>query len=347
MKYVFYIIKWLIELAFNFQTLIYHNKKNSKIILMLTPQYLNYGDHAIAVSERKFLKKKYPNRSILEINMSCYKYWSKAMKKKINFNDIIVITGGGYIGSLWPELQLVVEDVLDNFKNNKIIFAPQTIYFKDKDNSPEFNRFRNKLIEHGNVHFFARENNTYELLCKEMNLPPNIVVSLAPDMVLGIERNIAIVDKRNKVGICIRKDCEGILENRLWTQINCYIKDKGLETKEITMAKEHVEIPIWFSEIAVKFKLKEFSERKFVITDRLHGMIFAAITGTPCIALDNVSKKVSGVYEWIRELDYIFLINDYNQFEKAMNEIKKIDYKVCREQLKKLQLKLCERVEID
>ena len=34
-------------------------------------------------------------------------------------------------------------------------------------------------------------------------------------------------------------------------------------------------------------------------------MLFAAVTGTPCIALDNVSKKVSGAYEWIQYLDYI------------------------------------------
>ena len=50
--------------------------------------------------------------------------------------------------------------------------------------------------------------------------------------------------------------------------------------------------------------LIDFSMRS-LITDRIHGMLFAAVTGTPCIALDNVSKKVSGAYEWIQYLDYI------------------------------------------
>lgn len=49
---------------------------------------------------------------------------------------------------------------------------------------------------------------------------------------------------------------------------------------------------------------------QLVITDRLHAMIFAAITETPCIAMDNKSKKVKGVYEWIRDLPYVQYADD-------------------------------------
>ena len=52
-------------------------------------------------------------------------------------------------------------------------------------------------------------------------------------------------------------------------------------------------------------KLDEFRKSKLVVTDRLHGMLFAAITGTPCIALGNSSGKVKGVYDWLTHLDYI------------------------------------------
>jgi pyruvyl transferase EpsI len=58
-------------------------------------------------------------------------------------------------------------------------------------------------------------------------------------------------------------------------------------------------------EYELEKKLDEFRSAKLVITDRLHGMIFAAITGTPCVALNNISKKVEGVYQWIKYLDYI------------------------------------------
>ena len=58
-------------------------------------------------------------------------------------------------------------------------------------------------------------------------------------------------------------------------------------------------------ENALNAKFAQFSGAELVITDRLHGMIFCAITGTPCIVFDSKSPKVRGCYEWIKHLDYI------------------------------------------
>ena len=55
-------------------------------------------------------------------------------------------------------------------------------------------------------------------------------------------------------------------------------------------------IPIGMSELYVYNKLTEFASARLVITDRLHGLIFSAITNTPCIAFDNLSGKVHGTY---------------------------------------------------
>ena len=41
----------------------------------------------------------------------------------------------------------------------------------------------------------------------------------------------------------------------------------------------------------LKQKIEEFQSAELVITDRLHGMIFSVITGTPCIAFDNLMRK--------------------------------------------------------
>lgn len=50
-------------------------------------------------------------------------------------------------------------------------------------------------------------------------------------------------------------------------------------------------------------------------------MIFAAITGTPCIAVDNISQKVSGVYQWIKYLDYVRCVKVEEIDEKLVNEL--------------------------
>lgn len=71
-------------------------------------------------------------------------------------------------------------------------------------------------------------------------------------------------------------------------------------------------------------KIKQFSKYEIVITDRLHGMIFAAITGTPCIALSNYNYKVKGTYEWIKDLGYIKFTDDINEIPDLIQELKNI-----------------------
>ena len=47
-------------------------------------------------------------------------------------------------------------------------------------------------------------------------------------------------------------------------------------------------------------------------------MIFSAITGTPCISLNNINGKVSAVYEWIKELPYIYFIDEANKLGEIL-----------------------------
>ena len=45
----------------------------------------------------------------------------------------------------------------------------------------------------------------------------------------------------------------------------------------------------------LKRKFNEFKSAKLVVTDRLHGMVFAAITGTNCIVINSKSPKNEGM----------------------------------------------------
>jgi pyruvyl transferase EpsI len=46
--------------------------------------------------------------------------------------------------------------------------------------------------------------------------------------------------------------------------------------------------------------------RQVVVTDRLHCMIFCALTRTPCVVLSNSNHKIEGVYRtWLESLPYI------------------------------------------
>jgi len=74
----------------------------------------------------------------------------------------------------------------------------------------------------------------------------------------------------------------------------------------------------------VKNKFMQFQKSELVVTDRLHGMIFAAITGTPCIVFSNTNYKIKGVYEkWLKKYKFTQFIDneDIQKIHIKINEI--------------------------
>ena len=45
---------------------------------------------------------------------------------------------------------------------------------------------------------------------------------------------------------------------------------------------------------AIKKKIEQFASVQLVVTDRLHGMVFAAIAGTPCAVLKKYELQTRG-----------------------------------------------------
>jgi len=75
--------------------------EDDKIILFNTPAHDNIGDHLIALAELEFLEKKFLNHKIYEVTDIEYIQHHLKLKNRIKKDDIILISGGGYAGSLW------------------------------------------------------------------------------------------------------------------------------------------------------------------------------------------------------------------------------------------------------
>lgn len=312
----FLTIKTLIEAAVNIPLQLRIRFKHPKTVLMISPQYLNYGDHLIAQSELDFFKKSL-NTSPLDINYTFFYLWDRKVYDFLNKDDILWITGGGYIGDLWPESHHIVEKIIDNFPDNTIVFAPQTTYFENIE-SKEALVFKNKVQLHGKCIFFSRDKKTMETL----NML-GINSQLAPDFGLLYMADYHDWPTINKyAALCLRDDEEHIINDADRKKIEKVLKTTNLPLHRILMSKEHCEIPAWSREYFLKRKFKEYCFASVVVTDRLHGMVFSAISGVPCVAFDNKSKKVSGVWqEWLSELNYIKIINSSDQIESALREV--------------------------
>ena len=78
------------------------------------------------------------------------------------------------------------------------------------------------------------------------------------------------------------------------------VRDTHIGKSEMSIEEREVELrKIW----------EDFSRSRVVITDRLHGMIFAFITVTPALVLPNSNFKVEKCYEWIKDCGFIKFIS--------------------------------------
>ena len=277
--------------------------KKNRLILIGSPEHQNLGDHAISIAEIEFLKDEFPKYCTVEITGNHFRNGKQFIKKFINKSDIIFITGGGFIGDLWEDEEILVEDIINAFCENKIIIFPQTVYF-DSD-SKHFNILLNAINNCNYLTVYCRDFNSYEFIKKNFS----VNVGYYPDMVLynrvkdmGITRNGAL--------ICFRDDKECALNNR--NDIIKYVESKCSVKMISTVLDSFVGINDRNKKIYDLFFT--ISSAKIFITDRLHAMLFSYLTKTPCIFFDNKSHKVSGVFKWIEKCNYIYYADSYESF---------------------------------
>lgn len=296
---------------------------DKKIFLIGSSDRSNIGDQAIAMSEMKMLKDEFEEYSICEITGDTFRKRRQELKTLIHENDIIFISGGGFLGDLWPEEDDMVNAVLEDYPNNKIIILPQTMYFYDQVDSPLLRKKMEHYINHRKLYLTARDKRTYDLFSRYFEKQK---IGLFPDMALYLDLDLDVnCNPSNEVMLCMRKDKERTLLKSDETEISKRINDRGLNViygSTLAKGKHNGDVLLANRKSAIKSKLNEFSKCKFVITDRLHGMILSTLAGTPCIVFDNLSGKVSGVYKlWMKHFETILFCNNKNDIEILIDNI--------------------------
>jgi len=293
------------------------NKDREICIFMGTPRHKNLGDHAIVYAQYKYICKMYPDTAIFEFSKLEYETYRFLLKRIITKKALIVIDGGGNLGTLWPEEDALINNVISDFRDNRIIIFPQTAYYEGDKRNELIKAFSDKINSHKDILLMVRDKASYNLFSDNIF---NTRLQLCPDIVLSLKDNENLWPEniREGIGICLRDDKESASGKKIKDDICLILGQKGYRYKFITTFADYNIYPEE-REYVLKAKWTEFASFKLVITDRLHGMIFSAITGTPCIALDNLSKKVSGGYEWVRDLEYITICKDIEDFKRALN----------------------------
>jgi exopolysaccharide biosynthesis predicted pyruvyltransferase EpsI len=292
----------------------------TNVFIMGTPLHGNLGDHLIALGEEQLLVERLSDLNIVDIPMPIYANCRKKVMRMIGKNDCVLISGGGWLGSLWMHNEIYVRNIVRDFHDNLLIIMPQTVYYEDNDQGKnEMEISRNIYKEHKRLHLCLRDEASYNFSISNDLVGDSNRCFLLPDMALGYKTQEDMTHPLNKNDalVCFRYDREKILSDEDAQAVREYLWSLGLDTTDTTTVYQYG-ITHRDRQAEVENKIKEYRSAKIVVTDRLHSMVFSAIAGTSCVAFDNKTQKVSGVYRWMKHLSYIKIACNIEEAKMAI-----------------------------
>ena len=291
------------------------------VIYVLAPSYSNLGDVAIYVKSMDYIKNKLnlPLKSILYSRQCVNK--KNLLGLSVSSDDIFVVQGGGNMGDLYANEELLRQNIVKWFPQNKIISMSSSSCFRDKKKNYILERAKKVYSQHKKLTLVARDIPTQNFCLANFNCNG----LLCPDMVLSaIPARKITYEKNKKVLLCLRKDMESKLKKDFVFAIETILKDTGyffeywdtddLSGKNIENKAEKID------EV-----LNYLNNFQFVITDRYHGTILSYISKTPCIGLDNSYGKIKNGFIWFADCNYMFYAESINEIEKAIKQIEKLN----------------------
>lgn len=291
-----------------------NGRRKNAAFLLGTPLHPNMGDQAIALAELEFFQKN--GQRVAEIPSPMIEK-NLDIWKKIIGTKRIYIHGGGFVGTLWPEEEAMLEYVIANFLHNEIIILPQTVYFDQVDDNVK--RLNELFGKHGNVTLCARETYSYEFACQHLS---NAKVLLVPDMVLSANWFKDRQKKRTDVVFCMRSDLEKTISEETVRKLKTLVAEYDPQARIIftdTVGEKRI-YPNRRKDKLLRM-LGVFASAKLVITDRLHGMVLSAMTNTPTLAFSNCNYKVKGIYDWISDNTFLAYCDDTTDIEARFAEL--------------------------
>lgn len=261
----------------------------------------NMGDHAIVRAEKEFVYRCLgANVTIVEIQTRQTESAIDYLKKNMRKQDVIVFSGGGYIGDEYIEVYMPLKKILKTFKKNKTVIFPQTIYFSGYQREKKFSKL---CKNHENLMIFVREQKSLEIFQKS-----GITAHLVPDIVLS-----QMPQKHNayeKILLCMRNDVEKNISDSQVNKLHTVLQKYG--SVIITDTVESTIFPFDQRFVYLDKMLNLFSNSRLVVTDRIHGMIFSYLTNTPCLVFGNYNHKVESEYEWIKNCPNIYFMKSFD-----------------------------------
>jgi pyruvyl transferase EpsO len=234
-------------------------------------------------------------------------------RERIPKDAIVVLQGGGNFGDLYPVHQRFREEVVQSFPHNRIVVLGQSVHFSSAE---EMDRSAAIFGRHEDLVLCVRDPRSMQLVKGRFTQH----VHLVPDMAHQLWTPVARADEDRPTLVCLRTDKEapyhahaGGSENSFdWLDFiprwSCRVFGRilWLHRLEGYSGKNLGARSVWYQYCGLLHAHMESVFRGFgdVVTNRLHGVIFAALLGKRVRYIDNVYGKVGGYAEtWLQNSD--------------------------------------------
>ena len=285
-------------------------------------EHSNLGDLAQYYCIKRWLEMNFIEYEIYEFESTTvvdnrFGFIDK-FRKVLREDDIIFFQSGYTTQDLGGNHEYMHRLIIDNFPTAKIVLMPQTIFFGNEENklrtAKSYNQGKRTI-------FLARDRISYEMA---IEMFPDILVKLYPDIVTTLIGQFKFGEKQNKVLFCCRNDGEKLysdveiqqLINRVEELVPTEISDT---TIKVNYKKIRRNLKYY-----IENEIEKFSKYKLIITDRYHGNIFALAANTPVIILKTKDHKVTTGAEWFKGVydENVFLADSlddaYNILERIL-----------------------------
>lgn len=307
--------RWKIAEVFENNKLKMYSKK--RIFLIGSEDFRDLKDHHISISAMEYLQDIFPEYSLIEITASEYKAVRNMLTFIIKRKDLVCMPGGGNMAKINSLTHYIRRDVMKKYHHNRKVILPQTLHYpSSEDGALQLVRDQGFIRKCKNLTLCVREQSSYELAKQYFDCK----VVLISDIVLYSNYKNQVPFERQGAMILLHNDPEGALslEDKLFIEkaLGQYIKNIGYNHMILNS-----DISVYDRRDVVHSFIRKIAKSELVITDHMHGMLFSAITQTPCIALSNPDEKLEEAFEWISELGFVKVIKNISELGGAMGEL--------------------------
>lgn len=277
------------------------------------PVHDNVGDILIYLGTEEWFRE----RELRVLHRSHCRDWRYPA---LPSNVIVLAHGGGNWGDLYPQHQRLREGLCESYRDNPVVFLPQTVYFK---NPATLRESVNALNRHSRLTVLVRDQRSRDVL-EAANA--TFALHVVPDMATFLHPiyqrlQVRRLPRRGRLEL-LRQDVEKVVSGgpRVRTESSWSGDWRKMLSLRIvpllgayaatrfapTMIPEGAFARSWhrYSRMLARHCAERFAAHELIVSSRLHGHILATLLGIPNELRDNsYGKNVAYYNQWHADLN--------------------------------------------